>query len=82
MAKAAKETTFLVSSEGTGYFYTNRRNKKKNRGEKKLGVKKYDPVARKHVVFGEKKLSALKRKYVAGQSTGDATTAKAPAETN
>ena len=64
MAKAQKETTFLVSSSGSGYFYTNRRNKKKNKGEKKLGVKKYDPIARKHVEFGEKKLSKLKKKFV------------------
>ena len=64
MAKAAKETTFLVSTEGTGYFYTNRRNKKKNRGDNKVSVKKYDPIARKHVLFEEKKLSRLKKKYV------------------
>jgi large subunit ribosomal protein L33 len=67
MAKANKETTFLVSSEGTGYFYCNRKNKKKNKGEKKLSLKKYDPVARKHVVFSDKKLSKLKKKYVPGQ---------------
>ncbi len=63
MAKAQKETTFLVSSEGTGFFYTIRRNKRKNRGDKKLALKKYDPVAGKHVVFEEKKLSKLKKKY-------------------
>ena len=63
MAKAQKETTFLVSSEKTGYFYTNRKNKKKNKGEKKLSLRKYDPVARKHVEFAEKKLSKLKVKY-------------------
>lgn len=68
MAKANKETTFLVSSEGTGYFYCNRKNKKKNKGEKKLSLRKYDPVARKHVVFSDKKLSKLKKKYVAGDT--------------
>ena len=67
MAKANKETTFLVSSLGTGYFYCNRKNKKKNKGEKKLSLKKYDPVARKHVVFSDKKLSKLKKKFVPGQ---------------
>ena len=78
MAKAAKETTFMVSVEGTGYFYTNRRNKKKNRGEKKMSLKKYDPVARKHVQFNEKKLSALKKKYVANASnSGSASEASA-----
>ena len=64
MAKAQKESTFMVSSEKTGYFYTNRKNKKKNKGEKKLTLKKYDPIARKHVEFSEKKLSKLKTKYV------------------
>ena len=54
----------MVSSEKTGYFYTNRRNKKKNKGEKKLTLRKYDPIARKHVEFTEKKLSKLKAKYV------------------
>lgn len=68
MAKANKETTYLVSSEGTGYFYINRKNKKKNKGEKKLTLKKYDPVARKHVVFSDKKLSKLKKKYGAEEA--------------
>lgn len=66
MAKAAKETFFLVSSEGTGFFYTNRKNKKKGKGEAKLKVRKYDPIARKHVLFEDKKLSKLKKKYVQG----------------
>ena len=70
MAKAQKETTFLVSTEKTGYFYTNRKNKKKNKGEKKLSLRKYDPVARKHVEFAEKKLSKLKVKY--RREAGDA----------
>jgi large subunit ribosomal protein L33 len=65
MAKAAKETFFLVSSEGTAFFYTNRKNKKKGKGENKLKVRKYDPVARKHVLFEDRKLSKLKKKYVA-----------------
>jgi large subunit ribosomal protein L33 len=69
MAKAAKETFFLVSSEGTGFFYTNRKNKKKGKGEAKLKVRKYDPVARKHVLFEDKKLSKLKKKYVSGSAT-------------
>lgn len=74
MAKAAKETFFLVSSEGTGYFYTNRKNKKKGKGEAKLKVRKYDPIARKHVVFEDKKLSKLKKKYVAGATGSEAET--------
>ncbi|MCB0354247.1 MAG: 50S ribosomal protein L33 [Bdellovibrionales bacterium] len=63
MAKAPKETTFLVSSAGTGYFYTIRRNKKKNRGDAKVALKKYDPLAGQHVLFEEKKLSPLKKKF-------------------
>ncbi|MBX7139271.1 MAG: 50S ribosomal protein L33 [Oligoflexia bacterium] len=62
MAKAAKETVFLVSSAGTGYFYINRKNKKKFKGEGKLSLTKYDPIARKHVSFDEKKLSKLSKK--------------------
>ena len=61
MAKAAKETVFLISSAGTGFFYINRKNKKKFKGEGKLNLKKYDPRARKHVLFEEKKLSKLKK---------------------
>lgn len=68
MAKAPIETAFLVSTEGTGFFYTNRKNKKKMKGEKKMSLKKYDPIARKHVQFGEKKLSRLKKKYKPGTS--------------
>jgi ribosomal protein L33 len=63
MAKVHKETTFLVSSAGTGYFYTNRKNRKKFKGEKKLSVVKYDPIAGKKVKFEEKKLSRLKKKF-------------------
>ena len=77
MAKAAKETTFLVSSAGTGYFYTNRKNKKKLKGDKKMSLKKYDPIARKKVAFEEKKLSALKKKYVPGAEASAAAAPKA-----
>lgn len=64
MAKANLETVHIVSSEGTGAFYSIRRKKGKN----KLTLKKYDPIARKHVTFAEKKLSRLKRKYKPGQA--------------
>jgi large subunit ribosomal protein L33 len=53
MAKAgARELIRLVSSAGTGYFYTT----SKKRGKDKLELKKYDPKARKHVVFKEAKI--------------------------
>lgn len=63
MAKVAKEGVHLVSTEGTGYFYTVRRNKKRKAGQTKLSMRKYDPIAKKHVLFEEKKLSKLKKKY-------------------
>ena len=62
MAKVQKEAVHLVSSAGTGYFYTYRKNKKRARGGK-ISVKKYDPIAQKHVLFEEKKLSKLKVKF-------------------
>ncbi|MCB0319377.1 MAG: 50S ribosomal protein L33 [Bdellovibrionales bacterium] len=78
MAKVAKEALYLVSSEGTGYFYTLRVNKKKRKGEGKLSMQKYDPIARKHVLFEEKKLSRLKRKY--DSSKANASESQAAAE--
>lgn len=62
MARVAKESNTLISSGGTNFFYINRKNKKKSKGEKKLKLRKYDPILRKHVVFEEKKLSRLKTK--------------------
>jgi large subunit ribosomal protein L33 len=44
----------LVSSAGTGYFYTTSKNKKLS--TEKLRLKKYDPKVRKHVEFVEEKL--------------------------
>ena len=59
MAKANKETVYLVSSEGTNAVYM----AYKKKGKPKISVKKYDPVARKHVLFEEKKVSRLKKKF-------------------
>ena len=44
----------LVSTAGTGYFYTTEKNKK-NMPEK-MEIKKFDPKIRKHVVFKEAKI--------------------------
>jgi len=44
----------LESTAGTGHFYTTTKNKKTT--PEKLEIKKYDPVARKHVVYKETKL--------------------------
>lgn len=44
----------LVSSAETGYFYVTKKNARSATG--KMEVRKYDPVARKHVVFREAKI--------------------------
>jgi large subunit ribosomal protein L33 len=44
----------LVSSAGTGYFYTSTKNKKTS--SEKIKLMKYDPKVRKHVEFVEEKL--------------------------
>ena len=44
----------LVSSAGTGYFYTTTKNKRTMTD--KLRLKKYDPKVREHVEFVEEKL--------------------------
>jgi large subunit ribosomal protein L33 len=49
-----REKIKLVSSAGTGYYYTTTKNKRKH--PDKLRMKKYDPVVRKHVEFVEEKI--------------------------
>ena len=49
-----REKIKLESTAGTGYFYTTTKNKRKS--SEKLEVKKYDPVARKHVIYKEGKI--------------------------
>lgn len=44
----------LVSTAGTGHFYTTDKNKR--RTPDKLEFKKYDPVVRKHVLYKEAKI--------------------------
>jgi large subunit ribosomal protein L33 len=44
----------LVSSAGTGHFYTTTKNKKTT--PNKLERMKYDPVVRKHVLYKEGKI--------------------------
>lgn len=44
----------LVSSAGTGHYYTTTKNKKTMEG--KLELRKYDPVVRKHVLYKEAKI--------------------------
>ncbi|MCH9649516.1 MAG: 50S ribosomal protein L33 [Deltaproteobacteria bacterium] len=49
-----REKIKLVSTAGTGYFYTTTKNKKS--AAEKLVLKKYDPKVRRHVEFKEQKL--------------------------
>lgn len=44
----------LVSTAGTGHFYTTTKNQKAK--PEKIEIKKFDPVARKHVVYKESKI--------------------------
>ncbi|EHE0026202.1 50S ribosomal protein L33 [Vibrio cholerae] len=54
MAKGIREKIRLVSSAGTGHFYTTDKNKRNMPG--KFEIKKYDPVIRQHVVYKEAKI--------------------------
>ena len=50
----------LLSTAGTGYFYIIKRGTKGDKKEK-LEVKKFDPIAKKHVLFKEVKLPSPKK---------------------
>jgi len=54
MAKPATILIKLESTADTGYYYVTKKNPRTK--TEKLQFKKYDPVARKHVVFKETKL--------------------------
>jgi large subunit ribosomal protein L33 len=49
-----REKIKLVSSEGTGHFYTTIKNKKNT--PDKIQIKKFDPVVRKHTIYKESKI--------------------------
>lgn len=49
-----REKIKLVSSAGTGHFYTTTKNKRTQ--TEKLEIKKYDPKARKHVLYTEARI--------------------------
>ena len=53
-AKGGREKIKLESTAGTGHFYTTSKNKKTTPG--KLEFMKFDPKARKHVLYKEVKL--------------------------
>jgi large subunit ribosomal protein L33 len=54
MAKAANIKIKLLSTADTGYFYVTNKNSRTKTD--KMVLKKYDPVAKKHVEFKETKI--------------------------
>lgn len=54
MAKPASVKIKLESTAGTGYYYVTKKNARTM--TEKMVVRKYDPVARKHVEFKEGKI--------------------------
>ncbi len=49
-----REKIKLVSSAGTGHFYTTDKNKSST--PDKIEIKKFDPKIRKHVLYKEEKI--------------------------
>ena len=49
-----REKIKLESTAGTGHFYTTNKNKRTT--PDKIEIRKFDPVARKHVVYKETKI--------------------------
>jgi large subunit ribosomal protein L33 len=49
-----REKIKLVSSAGTGHYYTTHKNKRLH--PEKMEAKKYDPKVRKHVLYKEAKI--------------------------
>ncbi len=54
MAKPATLQVKMVSTADTGYFYVTKKNPRTQ--TEKLEMRKYDPKARKHVLFRESKM--------------------------
>jgi large subunit ribosomal protein L33 len=55
-----REKVRLISSAKTGYSYYTTKNKQKQTD--KIQLRKYDPVARKHVLFTETKMPSHAKK--------------------
>ena len=49
-----REIIKLVSTAGTGHFYTTEKNRSST--PDKIEIKKFDPVIRKHVLYTESKI--------------------------
>jgi large subunit ribosomal protein L33 len=54
MAKSSTIVIKMESTAGTGYFYVAKKNPRTL--TEKMEKRKYDPVARKHVIFKENKI--------------------------
>jgi large subunit ribosomal protein L33 len=54
MAKSAMIKIKLLSSADTGFFYVTKKNSRTK--TEKMVMKKYDPIAKKHVEFKETKI--------------------------
>ena len=54
MAKPVTQWVKMVSMADTGFFYVKKKNPRNI--TEKMQLRKYDPVARKHVVFKESKM--------------------------
>ncbi len=50
----AREKIRLVSSAGTGHFYTTTKNKRNH--PEKIEIRKFDPRVRRHVIYKEAKI--------------------------
>ncbi|ALD91436.1 50S ribosomal protein L33 [Cupriavidus gilardii] len=53
-SKGGRDKIKLESTAGTGHFYTTDKNKRTM--PEKMSIKKFDPVARKHVEYKETKI--------------------------
>jgi len=49
-----REKIRLMSSAGTGHYYTTTKNRRLH--PEKMAVKKYDPTIRQHVIYKETKI--------------------------
>ena len=56
MAKSATIQIKLQSTADTGYYYVTKKNPRSPNTTEKMEFKKYDPIARTHVLFKEGKI--------------------------
>ena len=59
-----QKTMTIIQNKKTGYTYYTKRNKKGEKGDQKLKLRKYDPIARAHAWFEEVKGTKPKKKKV------------------